>query len=431
MEFINYMTFLKLITKEISYRKLNFWLSILSAAVAAGCLIGALTFLSAHKLRTEEIIDRKEIETKKRVIKLEDDYRKITKKMGFNVLILPKDQNLNDFYADDFASKYMPENYVHKLANSKIVTIRHLLPSLQQKLKWPEKKRTIILIGTRGEVPNVFKSPLKPLVQPVNSGEIVLGHELHSSLNISTGEVVTLLGKSFKVSKLHRERGNKDDITAWINLKEAQILLKKENKINAILALECKCAWASLAKVRDEISEILPDTQTLESHGKALARAEARDRAAKEAVAALNAVKHHRAAMLAEQKDFVSTLVPAVVFVCAVWIGVLAFGNSRDRRYEIGVLRALGVSSKNIFFLFLTKAALIGFVGAVLGCCAGFFAGIFIISDKSQTVSLLTLFQPDALILTLAGATILSVAATWLPALSAARQDPADILRKE
>ncbi len=425
------MNFSKLVIKEISFRKLNFGLSILSATVAAGCLIGALTFLSAHKIRTEEIINQKEIETKKRVTKLEDDYRKITKKMGFNILILPKDQNLNDFYADDFASKYMPENYVDKLANSKIVTIRHLLPSLQQKLKWPEEKRTIILIGMRSEVPNVFKSPLKPLAQIVNHDEIVLGHELSSSLNISTGDVVTLLGKSFKVSKLHGERGNKDDITAWINLKDAQLLLKKENKINAILALECKCAWASLSTVRDEISEVLPDTQTLESHGKALARAEARERAAKEAVDALAAIKHHRAVMLAEQQDFVSKLVPVVIVVCAVWIGVLAFGNSRDRRYEIGVLRALGVSSKNIFFLFLTKAALIGLVGAVLGCCLGFFVGFLIVSNNYQNLFLFELLKLNPLVFTLVGATFLSVAATWLPAIIASRQDPAEILREE
>ncbi len=244
------MTFNKLIIKEILHRKLNFCLNLISVAVAVACVIGAVIFLRSHELNTKKIINQKEIETKQRVEKLEDDYRKITKKMGFNILIIPKNQNLNDFYADDFASKYMPENYVHLLANSKIVTIRHLLPSLQQKLKWPEKKRTIILIGTRGEVPNAYKSPLKPLKQPVKTGEIVLGYELHNSLNISTGDYVTLLGKKFVVAKTYGERGNKDDITVWISLKEAQQLLNKENKINAILALECSCAWADLAKVR-------------------------------------------------------------------------------------------------------------------------------------------------------------------------------------
>jgi len=70
------MTFSKLIIKEISFRKLNFCLSLLSATVAAACLTGSLTFLRAHKIRTEKIINLKEIETQKRVKKLEDDYRK-------------------------------------------------------------------------------------------------------------------------------------------------------------------------------------------------------------------------------------------------------------------------------------------------------------------------------------------------------------------
>ena len=62
--------------------------------------------------------------------KLKDDTRKAMLKLGFNVVILPKDQNLSDWYADDYASKYMPEEYVTKLANSRVVTVRHFLPSL-------------------------------------------------------------------------------------------------------------------------------------------------------------------------------------------------------------------------------------------------------------------------------------------------------------
>ena len=249
------MNRLKLILKEIAHSKINFSLWMLSVAAACAAVILALAFLKSHEVETKKIIAQKEKETKFRVEKFQDDYRKITKKMGFNILIIPKKQNINNFYADNSVSEYMPENYVHKLANSKIVTIRHLLPSIQQKIKWKEKKRTIFLIGTRGEVPNVFKSPLKPLKQPVNPGEIILGYELHNSLNISTGDFITLLGKKFKVINNYDERGNKDDITAWINLKEAQEILNKKNKINAILALECNCAWADISKVRKEIAE--------------------------------------------------------------------------------------------------------------------------------------------------------------------------------
>jgi len=418
------MNFTKLTIKEILHRKLNFCLSLTSVAIAVTCVIGSSVFLRSHEFTTKKIIKQKEIETKKRVEKLEDDYRKITKNMGFNILIIPKKQNLNDFYADDFASKYMPENYVHILANSKIVTIRHLLPSLQQKLKWPEKKRTIILIGTRGEVPNAYKSPLKPLKQPVNPGEIVLGYELHNSLNISTGDYVTLLGKKFLVAENYGERGNKDDITVWINLQTAQQLLNKKNKINAILALECSCAWADLAKVRKEISAILPDTKILESQSKALARAETRNRAAKEAFAALAAEKENRTKILNEQKKLVLSFIPAVILAAITWIAVLAFGNARDRKYEIGVLRSLGVKSKNILFLFLSKAAVTGFAGALIGLAAGYFIGQFWVDNPG-------FIKPDAVMMIILCSIIFSALAALIPAVSAAKQDPAKILRNE
>ena len=149
----------QLIIREIKFRKVNFALTVVSAAAAVACLVGAITILRAHELESEKIVTAKEIKTKAEMDKLNSDVSKSMLKLGFNVVILPKEQNLADWYADDFGSKYMPENYVTKLANSKIVTVRHLLPSLQQKIMWPEKKRKIILIGTRGEVPNIHKNP--------------------------------------------------------------------------------------------------------------------------------------------------------------------------------------------------------------------------------------------------------------------------------
>ena len=79
------------------------------------------------------------------------------------------------------------------------------------------------------------------------------------------------------------QRGNQDDITLWINLREAQQILGKEGRINAIQALECNCAADRLGQIRDDIGRVLPDTQVIEFSSQALARAEARNRAAAEA----------------------------------------------------------------------------------------------------------------------------------------------------
>jgi len=402
------MNVLRLVLREIRYRKLNFSLGLVSVLAAAGSLVGTMTLLRLDEQKTRAELAR-----------LEDDYRKITVKLGFNVLILPKEQNLADLYVDDYASWYMPETNVRKLANSRIMTINHLLPVLQRKLKWPERERTILLIGTRGELPILDASAQKPILAAVEPGTMVLGYELHRSMKLKVGDRVTLLGREFTVARCHEERGTKDDITVWIDLAEAQELLDKKGFINAILALSCQCEGARLAGIRGEIEKILPDTQVIEFASQAIARAEARTRAAQHAESALR-----------ERETFAAVLVPLVIVGCAVWIAVLAFLNVRDRRTEIGILRALGMGSADVLFVFLAKAAVTGFVGACLGCLGGLLvAAAFGVNAVGGGPA--SFFDPLLLVLVILCAPILAGAASWVPALIASQQDPALALQQE
>ncbi len=421
----------RLVVKEVLHRKLNFGLGLLSVVIAVACLVGALTILRAHDIRTDQIIALKESETREEMRKLEDDYRKIMKKLGFNVLILPEDQNLGDLYAEDYASKYMPEEYVERLAGSDIMSIRHLLPILQQKLKWPERRRTIILIGTRGEVPLLYRDPKKPILVAVPPGTMVVGYELHRSMNLSVGDKVKLLGRTFTVGKCNPEKGNKDDITIWIDLKEAQELLNKKGKINGILALECFCPGDRLGQIRNDISRILPHTQVIELSTKAVARAEARERAAVAAREAIEAEKENRARLRSEREGFAAVLVPLVIVASAVWIGFLFFANVRDRSSEIGILRALGMQSDVILLIFLVKAMLIGLLGALVGYVVGFTVGALWGDISLEAQIPVTLFDPVLLLLVLFLSPLLSGLASWIPAMMAAQQDPAVVLRGE
>ncbi len=439
------MSIWRLVLREIGYRKLNFGLGVVAVLAAVACAVGAIEALRAHERRTDRIIAAKEAETAQAVRtieeqtdrdmrKLEDDYRKITKDLGFNVLILPKDQNLAEFYADDYAAKTMPESYAEKLAQARVVTIAHLLPTLHQKLKWPEAERTIILIGTRSEVPILHQDPKKPILDPVPPGMMVVGHELHRSLKLAVGDKVRLLGRDFKVHKLHPERGNEDDITIWINLREAQELLGKPGQINAIRALECNCSADRLAMIREEIAGVLPDTQVIELVTQALARAEARNRAASaarsardqaagQAHAALERERKGQDRLQAEHEDFALVLVPVVVAGAMVWLGLLAFGNVCDRAGEIGILRALGVGSVRIAGLFLAKAVLVGLAGAPLGFAVGHAVGLAQ-SEEPNTLDAMLL------LVVLGIAPALCALTSAIPAIMAARQDPAVILRE-
>jgi ABC-type antimicrobial peptide transport system permease subunit len=141
----------------------------------------------------------------------------------------------------------------------------------------------------------------------------------------------------------------------------------------------------------------------------------------------LETLVHQAAIAKREQHEDLAAMLTPLVFVgCGVWIGVLSLANVRQRAEEIGILRAIGWRSWQIMGLFLGKAVILGLMGAVLGYVTGFavtsaFAGGAL--DQSL------LFDRQLLIMTLLLAPLLSALASWIPALTAARSDPAVILQ--
>ncbi len=441
-----------LVLREIFHRKLNFAQGLFSVTVAVACFVGALTLLEAHKWRTEELLAAKRTDVEQAVSqkqrdvalagkRLEDSMRKITKGLGFNILILPKDQDLNELHVEGSLSKTMPEEYVNRLANSKIVTINHLLPMVTKKIQWKNRNQTILLTGTRGEVPIMHRGLKKPLLDAVPAGTMAIGYQVHKQQKLSKGDKVTLLDNEFTVKDVYPSRGTADDSTVWINLREAQELLKMENLVNAILALECNCATADrVTEIRSEIQAILPGTQVVERGPPALARAEARNQAKKTAVnalereradgqAALTREAHSREDLRRQREKLASVLLPLVLAGCAVWIGFLTLTNVRERSTEIGILRAIGLRSVQIFSIFLGKALLIGLLGAAIGCLAGFGIGLAWSESQISAESSARLFAPQWFLLAVAVALLLSGLASWIPAMLAARQDPAVVLQ--
>jgi putative ABC transport system permease protein len=423
------MGLLHLVLREIRFRWLSFGLGVLSVTAAAGCLAAAVAMLREHQYLTDRIVAEKEQETQKRLALYEDEVRKLTKDMGFNVLILPKDVDLGQLYVNEYADKYMPEAYAERLVKSGAVTINHILPSLQQRMKWPERERTVMVMGIRGEVWVKAKGQ-KPILEPVPKGMIWLGFELHRSLKINRGDTIAIAKREFTVTKCLPERGSKDDISIWMSLPEAQELLGRPGQINAILALECNCTTVDrLGEIRTELTKILPDTQVIEYQSQALARAEARNRAAALAREAVARERENRESLARAKETLAAVVVPLVLVACAVWIGFLSLANVRERRIEIGVLRALGVRTAQILVLFLSRAMLAGLLGAGLGYAAGLLFALNWTPGETMVRAVLDMARPAWIVPVLACAPLLAACASWLPALAAARQDPAGALR--
>lgn len=457
------MTLSHLIFREITYRKLNFALSVLAVAVAALSIVASdwivrrdaevTRQIMADKIaETEAVVDRKVQAVAAAGADLEDTIRKQMVGLGFNVLILPEDQDVAELHLSGSLSQTMPEAYVQRLADSKIMTVNHLLPTVMKQVKWPEQEMDVVLYGTRGEVPIMHRDLKKPILAAVAPGQMVIGYSIHSKLGLKVGQEIEFMGKKFNVSQLHPERGSADDVTVWIDLAQAQELLGLQNLVHAILALECECTGDRISEIRKEIAGILPGTQVIERFSQALARAEARTKAKQVAEDSLAAEKQAAEASLAreaesrtriqsEHRQLARVILPLVLLLAASAVGLLAFINVRYRREEIGILRALGLHTRQILVVFLGRSLLSGVIGGVMGVCLGIATGALlgpmldsIHSTNSIGVSEKIIGSPSFLITLLVTpllAVALSMMASWIAAATAASQDSAVVLQGE
>ena len=429
-------------------------MGVVSVTTAVACLVGAQALLRADRVITDQVMEEKQslveraVADQEEVVKqagaeLEEAMRKHMLGLGFNILILPKEQSRSELLLNGMTAT-MPEGYVEKLGQSSIVTVNHLLPSVTRRVLWPEHNREVILIGTRGEVPIQHRALKKPLLEEVTEGKMVVGYEIQKELGLKAGDTVTFQKHDFTISAVHPERGSTDDVTVWISLRQAQELLGMQNQINAILALECDCAGDRISAIRTEIEAILPGTQVIEKYSQALARAEARSNAKKSAESALEEERKSGQAMLLREEQsrsrveqqhagFAAVLVPLVLVGSAVTIFLLALANARQRTEEIGILRAIGLKSRQIILAFLSKATVIGLTGAVPGIGLGLWIGTSLGGMPNSGTGWQQLFSAGDLVSTIIAAPMVAIALTgigsWVPALLAARQDPAIVLQ--
>lgn len=444
------MTLWRLVRREIRHRKLSFALAVVAVMAPVGALVGTVSLLRVHDLRTGEILEAKlartatavharQAEAAQRAAELGEAFRKIMLRFGYNLLILPAEEDIARYQLQRSPSSYMAEETVRTLAESGIMTVRHLLPVLRHKqiLIFNDQRCEVFLIGTRGEVPLAHRAPKQPLLAKVPPGKMIIGHEVSRALGLKVGSKAELVGRQFEVTWIYESRGDDDDVSVWLELGDAQELLGKPGKISGIQALSCICPQAELEEIKKQIVRILPGTQVHVSRTEAVVRYEARARAAEEAKtnvrlarlrgqADVERERESRARLRGQVEALGSWLAPVLVVAGAAAIALLTLVNVRERKSEIGILLALGVRSGKVLSAFLAKALLTGLLGALLGYAAGFAAA----AAWGPSPALWDIFDPTVLLVVLAATPLLSALACWAPALLAARQDPAVVLRE-
>ncbi len=378
-----------LIIREILHRKLNFILGLLAIVTAVSLFISFFTTGQASRRETTRIM----------------------RDIGFNIRIISKNTDMEKFWISGFSEYTMPESSVNDLSSLEGLSYAHLTAVLQKKVIW--RGRETILTGIAPEVspPGKKKSPM---VFSIRQGTVYIGFEPARNLRLKNGDEIDIFNKTFTIAHCLSESGSDDDIRIYAHLHDVQELLDMKNKINEIKALQCLCLingknTNSITILKEQLARVLPEAKVILMESIASAREQQR--------------------LMAE--EYFGFIMPFVLVVSMAWIGILAFINVRERRREIGILRALGFGSGEIALLFLGKAIVIGLIGAAVGFGIGTGLALKYGNEIFKVTSNMIKPAVGLFYWSLIASPAFCAISVFMPVMFAVTQDPAIILREE
>lgn len=382
------MSIIGLIFKELRHRWLNFALGVLGMVAIVALFVAYLGTAAAAQRETV----------------------RVTRDLGFNLRIIPKETDMDRFWALGYSELTLPEEAVRRLANHPkvFVSYNHLVATLQRRVA--VESREILLTGLAPAItaPEQRNRPMGLAPKP---GTVVVGYRVAERLGLKQGGPVTILGGSFVVDRCLAESGTEEDIRVYGALGDVQRLLGLAGKISEIQAIDCLCLTADqdpLRVLRAELERALPEAKVVQLRTLADTRAKQRQTA----------------------ERYFAVMSPLLLVICAAWVALFATLNVRERRLEIGVLRALGHSSGRIAALFLGRAVLLGVLAAALGWALGTGLALRLGPDIFRVTASAIAADYGLLGKALLAAPLFAAVATAVPTMHAVTLDPAAILRE-
>jgi lipoprotein-releasing system permease protein len=247
----------------------------------------------------------------------------------------------------------------------------------------------------------------------VDPGDVLLGRDLAEDLGVGVGDTVRLSTPT-SAGDTYRVRGifdlgakNLNQLYAFVGLATAQALHALPGGVTSI-EITVEDLWDA-QRVADELSRTIPHL------------VESWIRTNQQLMVALS-----NQTLMTRMIRFTFGLVVAIGVASVLMVAVV------QKTREIGILRAMGTSRGRVLRVFLVQGAIIGLIGAVLGCAIGyalaqFMSGILTSADGSRLFSAHLDFPLYAY--TTIGAVVLGVISAALPARRAARLDPAQAIR--
>jgi putative ABC transport system permease protein len=253
----------------------------------------------------------------------------------------------------------------------------------------------------------------KRVIEDLGSHEILIGHDVETSLGIKEGDSLKLLGEPFSVIAVLPQTGTIDDSRIFAHLHTVQRLSGKGAVVNCIEIVGCCKEILDPSEGSEglvaEVNKLLPEAKVV-------------------TVAQVVETQRNVNNMM-ELGSLIFVVI--IVVVGGAGIAIYMYANVFERRREVGTLMALGAGSSLVLRVFLLKALLLGLAGGIGGAVVGttlgvslgaLLAGVPLLAGLSDTE-----MRNEMLILASLAVLIsvgIALVASYFPARRAARLDP-------
>lgn len=387
-----------LVLKDISRRKTKLGLAVLSVVVAAAAIVAVVTTFSAAT----------------------DGLYEESNKFGANIIVRPEVTTIPLVAGStSIGSLSTGENYIEESEIPKIHTIQNnsnlavVAPRLYGVAELGDS--SVVIMGVDPEKEKTLKPWWKVqghwmaanTSENSEKTEVMVGSDIAGPLALEEGSPITLsqgdISIDAQVAGVIESTGGNEDGYIILPLTASQYLLSKEGKVSS-LEVRALCNDCPVEEISRQIEEVFPGLEA---------------RSMSQIVETEMAVVEHT-----EASAMAVSIITLLVSTLTVASTMLASVNEKLK--EIGIMRAVGASDRQVVSMLLFEGAIIGIIGGGIGFAIGTVA-------SSIAAPMLVSVSPPPMweiLPSVAGMCVVTgMVASIIPAKRALGVDPAEVLR--
>lgn len=270
-----------------------------------------------------------------------------------------------------------------------------------------------------------------------DSGVVLLSENNTRFFNAGVGDKIEILGQTFEVVGVYGATGVSDVMTLYMNLSDAQTVTNNVGYITSLLVFASDDSRVS--EVANAVSSLHPELNVVTAQQRLDQLNDLKERYTTE-------LQNAQATLNQTQATAFQEIVVVVAATSLIVLFVMLY-TVRERTKEIGTLKAIGFSNRNILSQFMLEGIMLSVVAGVVGIAIGTIAAPFLSSILVPTVNpagnmgrvgtaaatavTAVAVDPQLMLLTFGVSVLLGALGSLYPAWRASRTRPAEAMRYE